>query len=107
MFDPITLNVHMLIVQITLFVEIENLKRAFYFICCCNRRNSLVQGEDQGERTEVDTAVPPEHSATKSVELSSVSVTPHSRVKALSFVVGVDSIDTLVSDFDNAVGHLS
>ena len=105
MFDPFTLNVHMPIVQITLFVEIENLKRAFYFICCCNRRKSL--DEDQGERTEVDTAVPPEHSVTKSVELSSVSVTPHSRVKALSFVVGVDSIDTLVSDFDNAVGHLS
>ena len=83
-------------------MEIENLKRAFYFVCCCNRRNSL--NEDQGERSEVDTAVLPENSA-KSVELSSVSVTPHSKMKALHFVVGVDSIDALVSDLENSVCH--
>ena len=93
---------HMPTVQITLFVEIENLKKAFSFICCCNRRNSL--DEDQGE-SEVDTAVPHENSANKSVELSSFSVTPHFRARAMSFVIGVDSIDALVSDFDNSVGH--
>ena len=83
-------------------MEIENLKRAFQLICCCNRHNSL--NEDTEERIEVDTAVPPEASATKSVGLSYVSVTPHSKVKALSFVLGVDSIDALVSDFEHSVG---
>ena len=90
---------YILILQITLLVEIENLKRAFQLICCCNRHNSLNE-----ERIEVDTAVNPEASATKSVGLSYVSVTPHSKVKALSFVLGVDSIDALVSDFEHSVG---
>ena len=85
-------------------MEIENLKRAFRLICCCNRCNTL--DEDEGEKTEVDTAVTPENSAKKGVGLSFVSVTPHSRLKALSFVLGVDSIDALVSDFEHSVGHI-
>ena len=89
------------IVQITLFVEIENLKRAFRLICCCNRCSSL--DEDQGEKT---ATAPSENSAKKGVGLSSVSVTPHSRMKALSYVLGVDSIDALVSDFEHSVGHI-
>ena len=81
-------------------MEIENLKRAFQLICCCNRRIS--PNEDQEAKIEVDAAaVPP---AMKNVGLSSVSVTLHSKVKALSFVVGVDSIDALVSDFEHSVG---
>ena len=59
------------------------------------------------EKTEVDAPVPSEISVTKSVAPSSVSITPHSRVRALSFVVGVDSIDTLVSDLDHSVSHMS
>ena len=85
-------------------MEIENLKRAFRLIYCCNQRNSL--DEDEGEKTEVDTAVTSENSAKKSVGLSFVSVTPHSRLKALSFVLGVDSIDALISDFEHSVGHI-
>ena len=77
-------------------MEIENLKKAFYFIRCGNRRNSL--DEYRGEKSRVDISVPHE---------SSTTVTPHSRRKALSYVVGVDSIDVLVSDFDNSVCHMS
>ena len=84
-------------------MEIENLKKTFSFICCCKKRNSL--DEDQEEKSEVDTAIPHENSANKSVELSSFSVTPHFRARALSFVIGVDSIDALMSDFDNSVGY--
>ena len=86
-------------------MEVENLKRAFQLICCCCcRRNTSI--EDHPDNAGVDTTEPPERSLMKSVGPSSVSVTPHSRVKALSFVVGVDSIDALVSDFEDSVSHV-
>ena len=82
--------------QITLFVEVENLKRAFRLICCCNQRKAL-NDDHQVDNTGVDTTPP---CATRDVALSHVTVTPHSRLKTLSYVVGVDDIDALVSDFE-------
>ena len=61
--------------------------------------------EDHLDTAEVDTTESPESSVMKSVRPLSVSVKPHSRVKALSFALGVDSINSLVSDFEHAVSQ--
>ena len=78
--------------QIALFVQFEKKKKVCLLFGCCKRHRA--PGDDhQDNATAVDTN-------TRSVELSYVTVTPHSRMKTLSYVVGVDSISTLISDFE-------
>ena len=77
-------------------MEIENLKRAFRLICCCNRHKVLDAGHQDDYA--LDTTPP---GTTKGVALSRVTVTPHSTLKTLGYVVGVDDIDALVSDFEH------
>ena len=92
-----------LVAQITLLVEIEKLKRTILLFCCCNWHKAM--GKDhQDNNTGVDSTLP---CATKSVGLSHVTVTPHSRLKTLGYLVGVDGIDALISDFEqHSVGEV-
>ena len=77
--------------QIALFVQFEKMKKVCLLFGCCKRHKT--PGGDHQDNATVDTN-------TRSVELSYVTVTPHSRMKTLSYVVGVDSISALISDFE-------
>ena len=92
-----------LVTQIALLVEIEKLKKTFLLFCCCNRHKAMDE-DHQDNNTGVDSTLP---CAKKSVGLSDVTVTPHSRLKTLGYLVGVDGIDALISDFEQHLVGIS
>ena len=85
-------NINLSLLEIGLFVQVEKLKHVCLLFECCNRHKATSGDGHQANATE--------DANTRSVELSQVTVTPHSRMKTLSYVVGVDSISAHIYDLE-------
>ena len=84
--------------QIALFVQVEKMKKICLLFGCCNRRKE--QGDDFQDAAKVDTTM-------RNGELSQVTVRIHSTIETLGYVVGVDSINALIADFEeHSVGDI-
>ena len=79
--------------QIALFVQVEKMRKVCLLLGCCNRCKKSKFSDDFQDDTKMDTT-------TRSVGQTHVTVTPHFKLKTLSCVVGVESISTLISDFE-------